>query len=301
MVGRALITGVQGFTGPYLAAELDRAGYEVFGLTHAAPQSVGGAVRAMHTCDLRDSVGLVRVIEDIRPEVVVHLAAIAYVAHGDMEALYQTNLLGSRNLLEALSQTGVTPRATLLASSAYVYGRSAHVILDETTPPAPANDYAVSKLAMEYVAKLYGERLPIIIARTFNYTGVNQPESFLLPKLIGHVRRHASPIELGNLDIVRDFSDVRTVVQYYRALLECPNAPGEIYNVCSGESYALEDVLEIVRSLSGRDLEVRSDAALVRADEVKTLVGSRAKLEAAVGRVPDIPLVETLRWMLEAP
>ena len=177
-------------------------------------------------------------------------------------------------------------------------------MLDETTPPAPANDYAVSKLAMEYVAKLYAERLPVVIARPFNYSGMGQAESFLLPKIVNHVRRRAPVIELGNLDVARDFSDVRNVVQIYRQLLEAPTAVGQTFNVCSGKAWSLNEVLGMVRKLSGHDFEVRVNPAFVRANEVKTLLGSRAKLDALSGAaalpVAEIPLHDTLRWMLEA-
>jgi nucleoside-diphosphate-sugar epimerase len=128
---------------------------------------------------------------------------------------------------------------------------------------------------------------------------VGQSESFLLPKIVNHVRRHAPVIELGNLHVARDFSDVRTVVQYYRRLIENPSARGETFNVCSGRAYTLDEVLVIVRALAGYDFEVRVNPVFVRENEVKILIGNRAKLEAAVGVVPDIPLMDTLKWMIE--
>jgi nucleoside-diphosphate-sugar epimerase len=154
---------------------------------------------------------------------------------------------------------------------------------------------------MEYVARLYTERLPLVIARPFNYTGVGQDGTFLLPKIVNHVRHRAPVIELGNLDVMRDFSDVRTVVEYYARLLECPRSMGKILNVCSGRAYSLHAVVDIVRELSGHEFSVRVNPAFVRANEVKVLRGSRARLEQLVGPVDDIPLRETLRWMLEAP
>lgn len=114
------------------------------------------------------------------------------------------------------------------------------------------------------------------------------------------MRRRAPLIELGNLDVARDFSDVRNVVQLYRRLLEAPAAVGQTFNVCSGQAWSLNDVLTMVREISGHDFEVRVNPAFVRQNEVKTLVGSRAKLDAVVGEVPEIALRDTLRWMLEA-
>lgn len=300
-MSKILVTGADGFTGRYLAAELQRAGYEVHGLVHKpiASGKVAG-VSALHVADLSDAAGLAAVVNEVQPDKVVHLAAIAFVAHGDIEAIYRTNLVGTRHLLEALAQSKAPLDAVLLASSANVYGNSVGGVLDENTPPAPANDYAVSKLAMEYVARLYADRLPLITVRPFNYTGVGQAESFLIPKIVNHVRRRAPLIELGNLDVARDFSDVRNVVQLYRRLLEAPAALGQTFNVCSGQAWSLNDVLAMVREISGHDFEVRVNPAFVRQNEVKTLVGSRAKLDAVVGEVPEIALRDTLRWMLEA-
>jgi GDP-6-deoxy-D-talose 4-dehydrogenase len=301
-MNKVLITGADGFTGRYLAAELHAAGYEVHGLVHKAGTGSVAGVSALHVADLSDAARLTAVVQEVQPHQVAHLAAIAFVAHGDVDAIYRTNLVGTRHLLEALVQSKAPLDAVLLASSANVYGNSLGGILDEATLPAPANDYAVSKLAMEYVAKLYAERLPIVIARPFNYTGVGQAESFLLPKIVNHVRRRAPLIELGNLDVARDFSDVRNVVQAYMRLLEAPGAVGQTFNVCSGKAWSLNEVLDMVRKISGHDFEVRVNPAFVRANEVKTLLGSRAKLDALSGsaapRVAEIPLHDTLRWML---
>jgi nucleoside-diphosphate-sugar epimerase len=299
-MSRILITGADGFTGRYLAAELQRAGYEVHALVRKPVSGNVAGVSALHVADLLDTAGLAAVVREVQPDKVVHLAAIAFVAHGDVEAIYRTNLVGTRNLLEALAQSRAPLNAVLLASSSTVYGNSVGGVLDETTPPAPANDYAVSKLAMEYAARLYADRLPIIMVRPFNYSGVGQAESFLIPKIVNHVRRRAPLIELGNLNVARDFSDVRNVVQLYRRLLEAPATVGQTFNVCSGQAWSLNDVLTMVREISGHDFEVRVNPAFVRQNEVKTLVGSRAKLDAVVGQVPEIALRDTLRWMLEA-
>jgi GDP-6-deoxy-D-talose 4-dehydrogenase len=298
---RVLITGIQGFTGQYLAAALTALGHEVHGLVQNIKNIQNQGIYQLHQADLANAATLAQVIQQVQPQQVVHLAAIAFVGHGDIAAMYSTNLMGTRNLLEALATTNASPDAVLLASSANVYGNSIEGILTEETPAAPANDYAVSKLAMEYTAKLYSERLPIIISRPFNYTGVGQSESFLLPKIVAHVRRRAPMIELGNLNVARDFSDVRTVVQAYVRLLQTPAAVGQTFNMCSGVACTLNEVLSLVKKISGHDFEVRVNPAFVRANEVKTLLGTRSKLEACVGRLEEIQLTETLRWMLETP
>jgi nucleoside-diphosphate-sugar epimerase len=286
---RALVTGLGGFTGRYVQAELARTGHEVSGL-------VDGSGRAV---DLLDAGAVAAAVSAIRPEVVVHLAAISFVGHGDADAIYRVNVVGSRNLLAALAAADHAPSSVLLASSANIYGNATAAVIDEDTPVAPANDYAVSKLAMEHMARLWSDRLPIVIARPFNYTGVGQAENFLLPKIVAHFRRRAPVIELGNLDVERDFSDVRVVAGCYARLLEA-GRPGEAYNVCSGRACSLMDVLAMMTDLAGFAPEVRVNPAFVRANEVKRLLGSRRRLEAAIGPVDDIPLADTLRWMYEA-
>jgi GDP-6-deoxy-D-talose 4-dehydrogenase len=298
MSKRVLVTGVDGFTGRYVAAALAEQGHEVHGLVHELQGQLVLGLAAMHAGNLSDSAAVLRVVQRAQPHQVVHLAAIAFVAHGDAQAMYGTNLMGTRNLLEALAAAPIAPDSVLLASSANVYGNSIEGLLDEQTPAAPANDYAVSKLAMEYLARLYFGRLPIVISRPFNYTGVGQSQSFLLPKIVAHVKRAAPVIELGNLDVARDFSDVRMVVQAYLRLLQEPTAIGQTFNVCSGKAHTLAEVLNLVRDVSGSDFEVRVNPAFVRANEVKTLLGSRAKLEACVGRLDEFELRDTLRWML---
>lgn len=297
---RALITGAAGFTGRYLAAELAAAGYEVTGLALKIPAQPIAGIGTIMAGDICDEAQLKRIVLEVRPDVIVHLAAISFAAHGNAEEIYHTNFLGSRCLLEALGAMDAPPRAVLIASSASVYGNAGGV-LNEETPPAPVNDYGVSKLAMEHLARLYEGRLPIIIARPFNYTGVGQAENFLVPKIVSHARRRAPYIELGNLDVARDFSDVRVVVRYYRRLLETPAAVGGTFNVCSGRAHTLQEVLDMVRRISGHDLDVRVNPAFVRQNEVKRLAGDRARLAGLVKDIADIPLHDTLDWMLNAP
>jgi nucleoside-diphosphate-sugar epimerase len=298
---RVLITGADGFTGRYLTAALEHAGHEVHGVVRELPPDPVSGLAIAHVCDLNDAAGLADLVNRVQPHRAAHLAAIAFVAHGDAEAIYRTNIMGTRNLLEALTKLDYTPDSVLLASSANVYGNATVGTLNESSAVAPANDYAVSKLAMEYVARLYRTRLPLVISRPFNYSGVGQAENFLLPKIVSHVRRSESVIELGNLDIERDFSDVRMVAEAYRRLLQTPEAAGETFNICSGKAHTLRQVLALVSEISGRKFEVRVNPAFVRDSEVKTLLGSRTKLDACVGPMDEIELGSTLRWMLDAP
>lgn len=296
---RILVTGLTGFTGRYLHPLLTTAGDEVHGIVHRAADEAACDGATLHVADLGDRERLAAIVAKVRPTHVVHLAAIAFVG-GDARAMYEVNLLGSRNLLEALAGAVERPTLVLMASSANVYGNAHEGVLDEALPPAPANDYGVSKLAMEALARTYAERLPIILTRPFNYTGPGQPDHFLIPKIVAHARQRAPRIELGNLDVARDFSDVRTVVDAYARLLERPDLAGATFNVCSGAAVTLRDVVHQVETVSGHQMEVAVNPAFVRANEVRVLIGSAARLEAAIGPLLAIRLAETLRWMLEA-
>ncbi|NML88110.1 NAD-dependent epimerase/dehydratase family protein [Sphingobium sp. TB-6] len=298
-MSRVLITGVDGFTGRHLTTVLAGQGHEVIGISHRPVTHPVEGLAQSHVCDLTDAQGLKDIVAQSRPDKVAHLAAIAFVSHGVVEDIYRTNIVGTRNLLEAVSAVGGVD-AVLLASSANIYGNRVSGAINEDVAPDPVNDYAVSKVAMEYVAQLYREKLPIIIARPFNYTGVGQSINFVIPKIIDHVRRKAAQIELGNLDVARDFSDVRDVVMAYGVLLSRPEAVGQVFNICSGEAQSLRDVIEMVKDISGHDFDVTVNPAFVRENEVKMLWGDRARIEALSGRSPQYALRDTLAWMLEA-
>jgi len=280
-----------GFTGHYVAAELRDAGYEVVGLSQATADA------NVHAVDLCDRDVLAAFMEGQHFDAVVHLAAISFVAHGDADAIYRVNIVGTRNLLEALESAAAKPRIVVLASSANIYGNVTVEPITEATPPAPANDYAVSKLAMEYMASLWKDRLPIAVTRPFNYTGVGQGKQFLIPKIVDHYRRRATEIELGNTDVVRDFLDVRDVAMLYRLIVE--HAPaGQTINLCSGRGHSLQEVIDMAGQLAGYRIAVKVNPAFVRSNEVKRLVGSRGSLERIAPQFVPRPLAETLAWML---
>lgn len=289
---RVVITGIQGFTGHYMSAEMTNAGYEVFGLG-VDPCDAKNYFQA----DLNDKTTLAKVFEQIKPDVVIHLAALAFVGHGDANGFYQVNLLGTRNLLEVLASAHHQPQAVLLASSANIYGNRSEGILSEQILPDPANDYAVSKLAMEHMARLWMNRLPIIITRPFNYTGVGQAENFLLPKIVAHFKQKAAVIELGNLDVWRDFSDVRSLVSAYRRLIEA-KAFNQTVNVCSGKVHSLREVIALCEKITHHKIDIQVNSAFVRPNEVKTLCGDATLLRNLIGDWQTHDLEDTLRWML---
>jgi len=289
---RALLTGRNGFTGRYVAYELEAAGFEVIGLSDRQEPADTGSI----TANLLDRDAVIAAVAVVQPDVVLHLAAISFVAHGDVEAIYRVNVVGTRNLLEALAGLSKKPQIVVLASSANIYGNTEVEPITEDTPPAPANDYAVSKLAMEYMARLWADRLPIVITRPFNYTGVGQSEQFLIPKIVSHFRRGERVIELGNTEVVRDFGDVRDVARAYASIVDAL-PQGGVFNICSGVGHSLADVLDMMAEIAGYRIEVQVNPSFVRTNEVARLVGSSGRLRQVIGPVPTTLLRDTLVWM----
>lgn len=298
-MARVLITGISGFTGRYVAQALAERGQEVMGMVRSLDEeSVPGASNLVEG-DLGDPESLERVIDETRPDRVVHLAAISFVAHCDSNALYRTNLLGTVNLLQALAKTNCGRSGILIASSANVYGDQGGQLNEDTTP-LPANHYGIAKFATEHVARIMGTRLPLIVVRPFNYTGVGQSTNFIIPKIIDHARRGVPDIELGNIGVARDFSDVRMVAQCYARLLDCPSAIGQTFNVCRGTSTPLRKVIAMIEGLAGMRFVIRTNPAFVREAEIMDLYGCRDRLTATIGPVNMPDLRDTLAWMLRA-
>lgn len=291
---RVLITGRHGFTGEYVAREMDAAGWEVWGAgLGPAPTPDAHYLQA----DLTDRDSLMQVLAQSRPDAVIHLAGVTSVDHGQVEDFYQVNVIATRLLLGALTEAGFGKSGVVLASSSNIYGNSLRSPINEKAPPAPVNDYAVSKLAMEHVACLFKNHLPLVLARPFNYTGRGQDTRFLIPKIVTHFRDHAEVIELGNLNVARDFSDVRDVAIAYRKLLvEGPR--GLTINICSGQATSLQDVLGICRDITGHEIEVRINPAFVRANEIAIQTGDPSRLDQLWPDAARHSLKQTLEWML---
>jgi GDP-6-deoxy-D-talose 4-dehydrogenase len=278
---KILLTGASGFTGPFFKAYAEMAGHVVVPLT----------------ANLTDQSAVVSEVQFIQPEAVVHLAGISFVGHADERAFYDVNVIGTTHLLKALTTLSKQPIRVLLASSANVYGNCAASPVAEQQPPAPINHYAMSKLAMEHMALTFSDKLHLIIARPFNYTGKGQAFQFLIPKLVSHFIQKAHSIELGNLDVEREFNDVRTVCETYLKLLLL-GLPGERYNVCSGRTYSLLNVVNILEKLTQHSMQINVNPAYVRVNEVHKLGGSADKLVATIGSFAPKSLEDTLSWML---
>ncbi|MDQ7733689.1 GDP-mannose 4,6-dehydratase [Halomonas sp. SpR1] len=292
-----LVTGGSGFTGRHLIAHLKHQGHRVVAL---ASQPCGAD--ETHSIDLNDQESLTALVNSTAPQQVYHLAALSFVGHPTPLDFYRVNVLGTEALLQALSSLAEPPK-TLLASSANVYGANGQAVISENVPPAPVNHYANSKLAMENIARTYATRLPIIIARPFNYTGSGQAVHFLVPKIVQHIRHRASVIELGNVHVSRDFSDVRDIVTvYHRLLSQWPASAvsGSIVNVGSGEAVSLKTLIRKLEMLAQHSLEVKVNPTFVRSNEIPELKACTRRLNAWVPGLKRFSLDQTLASMLEA-
>lgn len=251
--------------------------------------------------DLRDASALALAVIAAKPDAVVHLAAISAVTHNDATELYAVNVVGTCNLLDALLRLPNPQLKVVLASSANVYGNSPHAPIPETAPVAPVNHYACSKLAMEHMARTYLDRLHIVLARPFNYTGPGHDVRFLLPKLIRAFSERQPRVELGNIEVEREFNDVRFVVDAYLRLIDSGVA-GETYNLCTGVGHSLSAVIDELVRLTGHNPQISVNPAFVRANEVHRLTGDPAKLAALDGGSwVGHDLSGLLRWMLAEP
>lgn len=281
---RILVTGLNGFTGQYVKAALELSGHELIDLKS----------------DLTDAQSLIdELAADMQLDAVIHLAAIAFVGHGDINDIYQVNLLGTRNLLQALAQSSTSIRHVLIASSANIYGNSSAGMLDEQTKANPANDYALSKYAMELVAGFWCDRLPVTLVRPFNYTGVGQDNIFLIPKIVDHFKAREPVIELGNLDVWREFNDVRFIADCYVKLIGlAPAISGQAINICTGNAYSLREVISLCQKITGHNIDIQVNPRFVRNNEVRVLKGDNKLLERTIGSVDQYNLEQTLTWML---
>jgi len=308
---RVLVTGVSGFVGLVVARALVAAGHRVHGVARHPPDAgrLGGAPVAFLSGDVRDAAALTRIVGAVRPDAVVHLAAVAEpaAAEADPGTAYAVNLGGTLALLAAVR--AAAPRArVLVASTSAVYGQVEPEAcpLDEDTPLRPLTVYGASKAAAELAALQWqrADGLDVVVARPFNHTGPGQSAAYLCPALAGQVAaieagRQPAVLAVGNLDPVRDLLDVRDVAAGYVALL-AHGRSGTAYNLCSGVGVRVAEIVALLRDLARVPLETRVDPARRRAHDVPRVVGSHALATAHTGWTPAIPLPDTLAAVLDA-
>jgi GDP-4-dehydro-6-deoxy-D-mannose reductase len=309
---RLLVTGAAGFVGGHLVAFLraERPEVEIHGVV--LPQGgvswrAPAGVRVLEA-DLSDPAAAAAVIEEVQPERIVHLAGQASVHQSWIDPAHtlRTNVLGIVHLLDAARRLALRP-AVLVVGSAEEYGPVGEdeIPIREEAPLRPASPYAVSKVAQAALARLYGPAggMRVVLTRTFHHTGPGRGEAFAessFARQIAEIEagRRPAVIEVGNLEAVRDFSDVRDVVRAYWLLLE-KGEGGEAYNVCSGRGRRIRDLLDTLLAASPARVEVRLDAERLRPSDVPVQVGDPSRLRAATGWRPEIPLERALSDLLD--
>ncbi|HSD26165.1 MAG TPA: GDP-mannose 4,6-dehydratase [Vicinamibacteria bacterium] len=309
---RLLVTGAGGFVGGHLVDFLhaEHPEVEVHGavLPHGAVswRAAPGA-RVVET-DLTDPAAAQAVVEDVRPDRILHLAgqSSVHLSWLDPGGTLRANVLGIVHLLDGVRRLGLRP-PVLVVGSAEEYGavRPEEMPIREETPLRPASPYAVSKVAQGALALLYGPAggLRVVLTRTFHHTGPGRGEAFAessFARQIAEIEagRREGVLEVGNLDAVRDFADVRDVVRAYWMLLE-KGEGGRAYNVCSGRGRRIRDLLDVLLAASVARVEVRTSPERLRPSDVPAQVGDPARLRAATGWEPRIPLERSLLDLLD--
>ena len=290
---RATVTGAAGFAGRHLVAHLRACGDEVTTIDRHGPTPV----------DVTDAAAVRAAIATQRPDVVYHLAAWSHVGGSwdEPAAAFRVNAEGTLNVLRACAAVGVG--RVLVVGSAEEYGRAGEAPLDEDTPLRPLSPYGAGKVAADVLAlqAFLGDGLETVRVRPFNHTGPGQSPRFLVPALARRIaaaeRDGADEVPVGNLEPVRDLSDVRDVVRAYR-LAALRGEPGAVYNVCSGRGVRVAEVAELLLTAARRPLRLVPDPALTRPVEVPCLVGSNTRLVEATGWAPEISLEQTLTDVL---
>ncbi len=310
---RVLITGITGFAGSHLADLcLTKKGVELYGIVRWRSRTeniehIWDRVKLIE-CDLRDATSTRDAIEEIRPDYIFHLAAQSFVPtswNAPTESLV-TNIVGQLNVFEAVRKIKLGCRIQIACSSEeYGMVYPDEVPIRETNPLRPLSPYAVSKVGQDMLAYQYfmSYRTDVVRTRGFNHTGPRRPAIFVcsdFAKQIVDIERGVREpvIRVGNLDARRDFTDVRDIARGYWLALE-KGKSGEVYNLCSGTSYRIGEILEMLLSLAGVRADVKQDAARLRPSDVPHLEGANDKFRADTGWKLDISFEQTLRDLLD--
>lgn len=294
MKKRLFVTGLSGFVGQHIQSRL------------ALPDSSWELLPAAAAYDLTDPHSLTDLWPQL-PDAVIHLAGQTFVpeAFRDPARTLEINLLGTLNLLQALKTRGFCG-TFLYVSSGDVYGQvsESDLPITERQPPCPRNPYAVSKLSAEFLSLQWGlsEGWPVLIARPFNHIGSGQNPGFVIASAARQINRikqglQAPQLEVGDIDVTRDFLDVGDVISAYFALLEKAD-PGQVYNICSGREQSIRSLIEQLGDLAEVELQLVQDPARMRRADQRRVCGSHARLTRTTGWTPEITTQQSLRAIL---
>lgn len=309
---KALITGIAGFVGSHLAELLLKQGFEVYGLCRPRSKTdnidkIIGQLR-LEDADLLDSHSLYTTVSRIKPDYIFHLAAQSFVPTSwvSPSVTLEINIIGSANLFEAVRQSGIDT-VVQIACSSEEYGlvHPDEIPIRETNPLRPQSPYAVSKVAMDYLGYQYScsYGMRIIRTRGFNHTGPRRGETFAtsnFAKQIAMIEKGLQDpvIKVGNLEASRDWTDVRDMVNAYLLAVEKCDS-GEVYNICTGKTVVVQDMLDMLLSYSKVKVEVRPDPARMRPSDVPVLTGDNTKFVEKTGWQPVIPFEQTMKDLLD--
>ncbi len=311
---RVLITGITGFVGSHLADYIlaNHPDVEIYGMVRWRSRMdnirhILDKVKLVEA-DLKDYISIRNILKEIRPDYIFHLAAQSFVPTSwklPQETL-QINILGQVNILEAMKELKLDA-VIQIAGSSEEYGLvyEHELPIKETNPLRPLSPYAVSKIAQDFLGYQYFKSYGIKAVRTrgFNHTGPRRGDVFVssnFAKQIAEIEKgkREPVIYVGNLESVRDFTDVRDMVRAYWLAVE-KGEPGEVYNICSGKGLKIKEVLEILLTYSKVKVEVKVDPARLRPSDVPVLIGDNTKFRKRTGWEPEIPIEKTLKDLLD--
>jgi GDP-4-dehydro-6-deoxy-D-mannose reductase len=301
---RALVTGANGFVGKHLVPFLLQKGYEVCGTYHGHADEGSRERYRMVPLDVADKETMLKLVGEFNPSEIYHLAGVAVSTGQPRRDYYRVNFGGSLNLFDVVMQTDPNTRVLFIGSS-NEYGPVPAECqpIRESESLCPTSHYAASKAAADLAACSYAaEGLQVIRVRAFNHNGPGQTTDYVcsrLAKLVAEVSLglREPVIEAGNLDAVRDFTDVRDVVRAYWLLLQKARS-GDVYNVCSQRAFGVRDTIVKLASAAAVEIEVRTRADLLRKTDIPVLVGNREKIFQDTGWEPQIDFGQTLNDLL---
>jgi GDP-4-dehydro-6-deoxy-D-mannose reductase len=308
---RILVTGASGFVGSHLCEHLSGNDYEIFGTVFGnSPDFLLKEIPQDHLRDInllsRDAVNAL--IDEIQPQIVFHLAALSSpkASFSDPGTTLSNNLMGQLFLLDALRHHGKKIEKIVVISSAEVYGNVSedNIPIDEECPMRPLSPYAVSKIAQDYLALQYylSHQLPIVRFRPANHTGERQSADFVVPAFAKQIAQIESGIQsptikVGNLEAVRDFTDVLDVVKAYELVIK-NGKPGEVYNLGSGKGVSIREILDLLLAQAKSKVTVSVDKDKYLPVDIPHVVMDTLKYQKASGWKADIPLETTLERVL---
>ncbi len=310
-MARALITGISGFVGSHLAEHLlAETNWSVAGTVFGDVGNVAHLRQklALYSVELSQPDGVLHVLEEVRPDFIFHLAAqpIPSLSTRDPWGTLEPNIRMQLNILEAVVRLKLDSRVLVVGSSEeYGLVSPDQLPVTEDTPLRPLNPYAVSKIAQDFLGLQYhlAHGVFAVRVRPFNHIGPRQRLGFVAPDLACQVAQAEAGLQppvvyVGNLDVYRDFSDVRDVVRAYRLALT-EGEPGQVYNIGSGQSHSIREMLERLIALTGKSIEVRTDPKRTRPSEVPRLVADASRFRRRTGWEPCIPFEQSLRDVLD--